>query len=141
MPMLAPTTSRRLITDERPVALMGAELAMVGMIDRDQRIDAGVPRRLELLQLELALVVRQGPQRIAHQPDGRQPEVHHLDAGHGGEQPERRLDHAGNAGMAVQGDAHRHGDGATAAAVRRCGSPRNRMNGVISNGRLPVLRS
>src|SRR5260370_15628607 len=39
----------------RPVALMCAQLAMIGMIDCNQRIDARVARRLKLIELKLAL--------------------------------------------------------------------------------------
>jgi len=35
--------------DERPVALMGAELAMVGVVNRDQRVDFRVARGLDTL--------------------------------------------------------------------------------------------
>src|ERR1700674_2143941 len=34
------------------------------MVDGDQRVDAGIARRLQLLELQLFLVLRQGPQRI-----------------------------------------------------------------------------
>ena len=40
---------------ERPVALVRAQLAMVGMVDRDQRVDAGVARGFELLAMQLRL--------------------------------------------------------------------------------------
>ena len=42
---------------ERPVALVGTKLAVIGVIDRDQRIDTGRPRRFELAQLQLGRVV------------------------------------------------------------------------------------
>ena len=41
---------------ERPVALVRAEFALIGMIDRRQRIDAGITGGFELLELKLALV-------------------------------------------------------------------------------------
>ena len=44
---------------ERPVALMGAQLAVIAVIDRHQRVNAGVACGLELGQLQLALVGRQ----------------------------------------------------------------------------------
>jgi hypothetical protein len=40
---------------KRPVALVRAQFAMVGMIDGDQRIDAGIRRGLKLAPLQLAL--------------------------------------------------------------------------------------
>jgi GGDEF domain-containing protein len=43
---------------KRPVALMGAQLAMIHVIDGDQRVDAGIARRLEFLELKLFLVLR-----------------------------------------------------------------------------------
>ena len=125
------------MTTERPVALMGAQFAVIHMIDRDQRIDAGVAGRLELPELQLALVVGQGPQRVAHQPDRGQAEVDEFDARDRVEQAEGGFHHARDAGMAMESDPHLHG-------LRSSGSrsstrlPRNRMNGVISNGLLPV---
>ena len=93
--------------DERPVAFVGAKLAVIGVVDRDQRIDAGVAGRLA--ELQIALVVGQGPQRVAHQPDGGQAEVDHLDPGDGVEQAERRFHHSRDAGMAMESNPHLHG--------------------------------
>ncbi len=46
---------------ERPVALVRAQRAMVGVVDRDQRIDISVPRRFQLPQLQLAAVAPAAP--------------------------------------------------------------------------------
>ena len=40
---------------ERPVALVRAQLAMIGMIDRDESVDACVARGLKFIELQLAL--------------------------------------------------------------------------------------
>src|SRR5262245_63981841 len=39
---------------ERPVALVRAQLAMIGMIDRDEGVDARVARGMKLVELQLA---------------------------------------------------------------------------------------
>ena len=93
---------------ERPVALVRAQFAVVGMIDRDQRIDAGRARGLELLELQLGLELRQGGEVDALQADRRHVELDDLDAGHREQQLLGRLHHAGDARMAVQ--RHRHLD-------------------------------
>src|SRR5215475_12998468 len=43
---------------ERPIPLMRAQLAMIGMIDRNQGIDTGITCRLELPELQFALESR-----------------------------------------------------------------------------------
>ena len=40
---------------KRPVTLMCAQLAMIGMIDCNQRVNARVARRFKLIELKLAL--------------------------------------------------------------------------------------
>src|SRR5215467_8178010 len=56
---------------ERKVALVSAQLAMIGVIDRDQGVDLRVACGRELVELELALVLGQGAQVIAHEADRR----------------------------------------------------------------------
>ena len=60
---------------ERPVALVGAQFAVIGVIDRHQRVDAGVARRLEFRQLQLPLVGRQRAETDALQSDSRYLEI------------------------------------------------------------------
>src|SRR5262249_16003581 len=91
---------------ERPLALMRAELAMIGVIDRDQRVDAGFLRSLQLQALQLALVLRQRYHAGALQPNRGLVEVDDLDAGHRLQQLEHGFADAGDAGMAMQRDGH-----------------------------------
>ena len=69
---------------ERPIALVRAQFAMIGMIDRDQRIDAGCFGRQKLLLLQGAAVLRQCAQVVSLQPDRRLPQVDDFDAGQKG---------------------------------------------------------
>ena len=46
---------------ERPIAFMRAQLAMVGVVDRDQSVDACLCGQLQLFQLQLLLVTRATP--------------------------------------------------------------------------------
>ena len=59
-PMLAPTMSRMLMMreDRQSRSLTSAELAMVDMIDRNQRIDTGSSGGFKLGELKAALVLR-----------------------------------------------------------------------------------
>src|SRR5258708_40067518 len=66
---------------ERPVAFVRAQLAMIGMIDRNQGIDAGVARRLELVKLQLALERGQYADIDALQADRRLLEVDGFNTG------------------------------------------------------------
>ena len=91
---------------EGPVALMRAQLAVIDVIDRDQRVDAGVARRLKFRKLQLLFVLGQRPQCVAHQADRRLPEIDELDSRNGAKQFQGGLDHAGNARMPVQRDPH-----------------------------------
>ncbi len=54
---------------ERIVALVRAQLAMVGVIDRDQRVDAGLLGGVELVSLQLAPIGRQRAEIVAHHAD------------------------------------------------------------------------
>ena len=94
---------------ERVVALVRAQLAVVGVIDRDQRIDAGALGGIELVLLQFPSIRRQGAEIVAHHADRGLLEVDQLDARHGLEDVLGRLDHALEPGMAVQGDAHLDG--------------------------------
>jgi hypothetical protein len=93
---------------ERIVALMCAQLAMVGVIDRDQRIDAGALGGIELVLLQFPSIRRQRTEIVAHHADRGLLEVDQFDARHGMEDVLGGLDHALEPGMAVQGDAHRN---------------------------------
>ena len=138
--MLSPTSFENVDDAERPVALMRAEFAMFGMIDRDERVDAGVARGLKFVELQLALEVGQHAEVDALQADRRLFQIDELDAGNCAAGFRPRLHDAGDAGMPVQGDPHRHG----LVQMRRQSvepAARKRMNGVISNGRAPRCRS
>src|SRR5262245_13579397 len=67
---------------ERPVALVRAQFAMIGVIHRDQRIDLGGACGLELLQLQLGLELRQARKVDALQTDAWHVELDDLDARH-----------------------------------------------------------
>ena len=61
---------------------MGAQLAVIRVIDRDDRINAGVARGLKLGKLQLALVGRQRTKTDALQACGRYSEIDQLHARH-----------------------------------------------------------
>ena len=122
---------------ERPVALMRAQFAVVGMIDRDQRVDAGRLRRFQFGQMQPAFVLRQRVEEVAHQPDRRLVEIDDLDARHHAQQLGAGLDHALDAGMLVQRDLASAPGSSASAANRSKRVDKNSMNGVISNGRAP----
>ena len=98
---------------------MRAEFAMIGMVDRDQRVDAGGFGGHKLLQLQLAAIGRQHPHIVALQADRRLMQIDQFDAGHRAEDILRRVDHAVNPGMAVQGQPASAPAGAAAAAAYR----------------------
>ena len=52
---------------ERIVALVRAQLAMVGMVDRDQRVDAGALGGVELVFLQLATIGRKRAEIVAQE--------------------------------------------------------------------------
>src|SRR5712692_10089974 len=93
---------------ERIVALVRTELAVVGMVDRDQRVDPGALGRVELVLLQLAPVGRQGAEIVAHHADRGLLEVDELHARHRPQDILGGLDHALDAGMAVEREAHRN---------------------------------
>ncbi len=93
---------------ERVVALVRAELAVVGVIERDQRVDAGGFRGIELVLLQLAAIGGERTEIVAHHADGGLVQVDQLDARHRLQNVLGCLDRALDAGVAVQGDAHRH---------------------------------
>jgi hypothetical protein len=64
---------------ERPVALVRAELAMLGMVDRHQRVNAGIARRLKFPELQLALIRRKDAEAETLQADRRLFQVNKLD--------------------------------------------------------------
>src|SRR5581483_10705033 len=84
---------------ERPVALMRAELAMFGMIDSHERIDASLARGLKLVELELPLEFGQDAETETLQPHGRLAKIDERDARNLAQNLLGRLHHAGNAGM------------------------------------------
>src|SRR5450631_2558663 len=90
---------------ERPVALMRAQFAMLGVIDRNQRIDASVAR-LELAQLQLALERRKDAEAEALQSDRRLLQVDELKAGDCPQDFSGGFHRAGYAGMLVQRYPH-----------------------------------
>ena len=79
---------------------------MIGMIDRDQRIDTCIARRLQLPELQFALEFRQRADIHALQTDRRLVQVDELDAGNGLQDFGGSFDDAGHAGMLVQRDPH-----------------------------------
>ena len=76
---------------EWPVALVRAQLAMIGMIDRNQRIDTRVARRLELVELQLALERGKYADIDALQADRRLLQVDEFNAGDRPQGFQRRL--------------------------------------------------
>ena len=87
---------------------MRAQFAMIRVINRDQRIDAGGRRGLQFLFLQLPAIGRQHPDAVGLQPDCRLVQIDNLDAGHGAQYVLRRLDDAGDPGMTMQRNPHRH---------------------------------
>jgi len=102
--MLSPTTSRMLMM--RPVAFVRAELAMIGMIDRNQGIDALVACCLELVELQLALECGKHADTGALQADCWLLQVDEFNARNCPQDFNGGFHDAGYAGMAVQCDAH-----------------------------------
>ena len=93
---------------ERPVALVRAQFAVIGMIDRDQRVDARRGRRRKLVLLQFAAVGRQHADAVGLQGDRRLDADRPARCRHGAQNVLGRLDHPGNAGMSMQRDPHRH---------------------------------
>src|SRR5690348_16781958 len=85
---------------------MRAQLAVIGMIDRDQRIDTGIARRLQLPELQFALEFRQHAEVHALQTHRRLVQVDEFDTGNALQDCGGGLDDAGYAGMLVQRDPH-----------------------------------
>src|SRR5262249_3768650 len=92
---------------ERPVAFVGAQLTMIGVVDGGERIDAGSARRLQLVALQLTLVGRKNAEVHALQPDRRLVEVDEFEPGYCAEDGLGGFNYAGDARMFVQGDADR----------------------------------
>jgi len=90
---------------KRPVAFVRTEFAMVGVVDRDQGVDAGATCRLELVALELAFITWEDAEVDALQADRRLLQVDELHAGNGMQDFGGRFHHTGHAWMLVQGDA------------------------------------
>ena len=88
---------------------MRAELAVVGVVDCDQRIDAGALGGIELVLLQFPSIRRQRAEIIAHHADRRLLEVDQLNTRHGLQDVLGGFDHALQSGMSMQGDAHLHG--------------------------------
>jgi hypothetical protein len=88
---------------ERPITLVGAQFAMIGMIDRDQRVDAGCFGRQKLLLLERATLLREDAQIVSLQPDRGLMQIDNFDTRHRAQNLFRRFDdvvHTGNDGAA-----------------------------------------
>ena len=79
---------------------------MIGMIDADQRVDAGISRRLKLVPLQLALERGQDAEIVALQADRRLLQIDELDAGDRLQDFRGSFHDAGHAGMPVQRDPH-----------------------------------
>ena len=82
---------------EGPIALVGAELAVAGVVDPGQRVDPGLFRRGELFGVHVALVVGQHRERVAHIAHAGLREVDEFEPG---DRPEDRLGGLGDAGDA-----------------------------------------
>src|SRR5258706_7893432 len=91
---------------ERSVAFVRAELAMIGMIDRNQSIDGRVACCLELVKLQLALERGKHADTGALQADCRLLQVDEFNARNCPQDFSGGFHHAGYAGMSVQRDPH-----------------------------------
>ena len=80
---------------------MRAQFAMIGMIDRDQRIDARRGCSLQFLLLQLSAIGRQHADAVGLQANRRLPQIDDFDSGNAAQNVLRRLDDAGNPGMAM----------------------------------------
>ena len=91
---------------ERPVPLMRAKVAMIGMVNRNQRIDTGIARRLELPQLQFALEL--GQHADIRRSAGPPPAASDRPARHRGSLQDfgGGFHDTGDAGMPVQRNAH-----------------------------------
>ena len=107
--MERPVVEERRVADHQiPPLLNRDRRQIIGMIDGDECVDAGLARRLKFVARQLALELGQHAEINALQAERRLFQVDERDAGNGDEDPFRRLHDAGDAGMAVQGNAHRH---------------------------------
>ena len=91
------------------ITLVRAQLAVVGMIDRDQRVDTGAFGGIELVSLQLAPIGGKRAEIIAHQSDRRLVQIDQLHPRHGAQDVLGGFDHALDTGVPVQGDAHVNG--------------------------------
>src|SRR5215510_7051711 len=78
---------------------------MIGVIDRDQRIDTGGLRRLEFVELQLALVGREHTEIDTLQANGWLLQLNEHNARNGLQDVGRGLNDAGHARMFVQRQA------------------------------------
>ena len=76
---------------------MRAQLAVVTVVDGDEGIDTGLAGRVELGQLQFALIGRQRPEAEALQSDRGLAEIDQLDSGHAFQETFRSFHHAGDA--------------------------------------------
>src|SRR5215207_7289641 len=91
---------------EWPVAFVSAQFAMIGMIDRNQCIDARVARRLEFVKLQLAFERGKHADIDALQADCRLLQVDEFNAGDCPQDFSSGFHDACYAGMSVQRDPH-----------------------------------
>ncbi len=90
---------------------MGAQLAVAGMVDADERVDPGRFGGGQLPRMKRPLVRGHRGQRVAHVADTGLGEIDHLESRDGAEDLQHTLGHAGHSWMLVQGHPLRHRDG------------------------------
>ena len=91
---------------ERPVALVRTQLAMIGMIYRDQCINACIARRLKFQKLQFALELWEYADINALQPHRRLVQIDKFDTGDHLQDFSGGFHDASHAGMFVQRDPH-----------------------------------
>ena len=91
---------------EWPVALVRAQFAMIGMIYRNQCINACIARRLEFHKLQFALELWEYANIHALQPHRRLVQIDKFDTGDHLQDFSGGFHDAGHAGMFVQRDPH-----------------------------------
>ena len=91
---------------KRIIALVRAQLAVVGVVHGDQRVYLRLLGGVKLVLLQLAAIRRQRAEIVAHQPDRRLAEIDQLDPGDRAQDVFGRLDHTPDARVSMQGHTH-----------------------------------
>ena len=86
---------------KRIIALVRAQLAVIGVVHSDQRVYLRHLGGVKLVLLQLAAISRQRSEIVAHQTDRRLAEMDQLDPGDRAQDVFRRLDHTPDARVSM----------------------------------------